>query len=97
MKAKHLKVIDGTFSPCEPSLSTHIALGLHGPLPCRILPVMIDGSVESPTVKPSVLTCGGDVDGQHVCHSFINGNVLYLSDCSHELAGLTLPLNEVEE
>jgi len=32
-----------------------------------------------------------------VCHSFIkNGNIQYLNDCTHKLAGQTIPLPELD-
>lgn len=109
MKAYPLRITETGYSPCEPHEATHIQLHLPGPLPNRILPVMIggrregtpnwtwNGSVDAPTVKPSVLTRGSDADGEHVCHSFINdGIVQFLSDCSHEFAGMMIPLLEVE-
>jgi hypothetical protein len=40
------------------------------------------------------------VNGGHAnqCHSFIrNGQIQFLSDCHHELAGKTVDLPEVEE
>lgn len=53
-----------------------------------------NGDFEKPTVSPSILvTWPGNV-----CHSFIeNGNIRYLSDCTHELAGKTLPLTDIEK
>jgi hypothetical protein len=65
-----------------------------------------NGSVDAPTVRPSVLTKGSqghtDNDGNrtitdHVCHSWINdGKVQFLDDCTHEFAGQTLDLLEVD-
>ena len=109
MKAKPVRIADGVQIPCEPSEATHIHLHLPGPLPNRMLPVMIggtrrgtpnwtwNGSVDRPTVKPSILTKGTDENGDHVCHSFVNdGKVQFLGDCSHEFAGQTLDLLDVE-
>ena len=109
MKAKPLKRIPGGYEQCTPPEATHIQLSMPGPLPNRILPVMIggtragtpnwtwNGSVDFPTVRPSVLTRGEDIDGDHVCHSWINdGMVQFLGDCSHEFAGKTVELLEVE-
>jgi len=32
-----------------------------------------------------------------ICHSYItDGNIQFLSDCTHELAGQTVPLQEIE-
>lgn len=109
MKAKPIRQTADGFEPCGPTEATHIQLHLPGPLPNRILPVMVggrregtpnwtwNGSVEAPTVRPSVLSRGGDVDGEHVCHSWINeGKVQFLSDCTHEFAGKTLDLLEID-
>ena len=48
-----------------------------------------DGNEDEPTLSPSVLSkCKGGV-----CHSFVrNGQVEFLSDCTHEFAGKTVPL-----
>jgi hypothetical protein len=52
-----------------------------------------NGSIDAPTLRPSVLTTGHDFR----CHSWINdGKVQFLSDCSHEYAGSTLDLLKVE-
>jgi len=109
MKAKPLRATPSGYEPCNSSDATHILLHLPGPLPNRILPVMIggtrrgtpnwtwNGSIDRPTVKPSVLTRGGDEHGEHICHSFINdGRVQFLGDCTHEFAGQTLDLLDVE-
>lgn len=46
-----------------------------------------------PSVMPSVLTQAIDR-----CHLYVtNGVVRYLGDCTHELAGKTVPLEEFEE
>lgn len=108
-KAKPLKVTDIGFESCAPQEATHLMLHLPGPLPNRILPVMTggrrkgtgnwtwNGSVDMPTVRPSVLSRGADVNGEHVCHSWINdGKVQFLGDCSHELAGKTVDLLDVD-
>jgi hypothetical protein len=47
----------------------------------------------SPTVSPSIL-----VRGQYRCHSFIrDGNIQFLSDCTHNLAGKTVELPDWDE
>lgn len=72
-----------------------------------------NGSLEAPTLTPSVLVRSGHyVDGKHpcwcdyikdhpgeisfgcgVCHSFVqDGQIQFLSDCTHALAGQTVPL-----
>lgn len=50
-----------------------------------------DGNVEAPTFAPSML-----VNKHHPpsrCHSFVrSGQIEFLSDCHHALAGKTVPL-----
>ncbi len=104
MKAKPMFLRDGTYYPAAPGEVTHLILNFPGPLPNRIIPLTGDhkwawnGDTEKPTLSPSILTRGEDADGKHVCHSFVReGKVEFLSDCSHEFAGQTLDLLEVEE
>ena len=106
MKARALKVVKGKVAEyCEPDQATHLDLCLPGPLSHRRIPVIIkgkrdgtpcwtwNGSLEKPTLKPSILTR----TNEHRCHTFINdGKVQFLGDCSHEFAGKTLDLLEVE-
>jgi Family of unknown function (DUF6527) len=109
MKAQPMRLGDGCYVPCEQSEATHVMLNMPGPIPTRMIPVMIggtragtpnwtwNGSTESPTLKPSILSRGGNIEGEIVCHSFVNdGKVQFLSDCSHEFAGQTLDLLDVE-
>lgn len=50
-----------------------------------------DGNLESPTLSPSILT-----RGVGVCHSFLRAGVLeFLSDCTHQLAGQSVPLPDL--
>ncbi|WP_263418673.1 DUF6527 family protein [Terriglobus albidus] len=54
-----------------------------------------NGSLESPTFSPSihVIPCEGVIG----CHSFVtDGNIQFLPDCQHELAGQTIPLPEFD-
>jgi len=61
-----------------------------------------DGSLESPTFTPSVLVRTSLPQGHGqpdiesgVCHSYVtNGQIQFLGDCTHELAGKTVPLSE---
>ena len=59
-----------------------------------------DGNLEAPTFSPSLL-CNRNATpedvklGVHRCHLFLRkGMVEYLSDCTHELAGKTIPVQE---
>jgi len=52
-----------------------------------------NGSEEAPTFSPSLLCTGV---GR--CHSFIkDGKIQFLNDCSHALAGKTVPLPELPD
>ena len=50
----------------------------------------------NPTFSPSILVNSPNWGGEQIekiCHSFVeNGNIRYLNDCTHELAGQTVPL-----
>lgn len=55
-----------------------------------------DGNTELPTVSPSILVRFGREMG-HVCHSFVKlGQIQFLDDCTHALAGRTVDLPEYE-
>lgn len=111
MKAKPMRFVYGDgYHPCEPKEATHVQLHMVGPFHYRMIPVMIggtragtgnwtwNGDVEKPTLKPSILTKGGHPDRQQVCHCFVNdGMVQFLDDCTHEFAGTTVELLEVED
>jgi hypothetical protein len=55
-----------------------------------------NGNPEAPTFTPSV-----KVTAEHralVCHSFVtDGRIQFLADCTHALAGQTVPLDEWPE
>lgn len=55
-----------------------------------------NGDLVCPTIAPSLLINGhGTLPGR--CHSFIrNGEIQFLGDCDHELAGQTVKLEPVE-
>lgn len=105
MKAKPVKLKIGTgYVDCTKEEATHVTIKLAGPTGLLTLPVITKGSrkdsiswtwngdTESPTLKPSVLTRAHNF----TCHSFVNdGKAQFLSDCSHEFAGQTVELLEV--
>lgn len=108
MKGVPVKLEDGAYHRCEPAEATHLELRLPGPSSFLCLPVQLrgkregtgnwtwNGSTEAPDLKPSVLSKMGR-DGGIVCHSWINdGKVQFLGDCTHEFAGQTLDLLDVE-
>lgn len=51
-----------------------------------------NGDFEKPTFKPSIL-----VQGENRCHSFVtDGEIKFLKDCSHDLAGKTVSLPDLD-
>lgn len=49
---------------------------------------------DRPTVSPSIRVRHGD---KKVCHSYVQGgNIKYLGDCTHDLAGKTVPLPDFD-
>ena len=65
-----------------------------------------NGDTEKPTLRPSILTQGTVYNGGEPadkinwpafrCHTWItDGTAQYLDDCSHELRGATIELNEL--
>lgn len=56
-----------------------------------------DGNLDAPTISPSILVNQGSANPTvPVCHSFVRGgHIEYLSDCTHALAGRTVPLSEL--
>ena len=54
-----------------------------------------NGSVDKPTFSPSLLVHGQN--GMPRCHSFVkDGQIEFLSDCGHELAGQTVEIPDWE-
>jgi len=85
--------------------ATHVMLNLPGLTGKLTLPIILkgirqgtncwswNGSVDKPTLKPSILTSFGTIG---TCHSFVNeGKVQFLSDSTHSLAGQTVDLLDV--
>ena len=58
-----------------------------------------NNSVELPTLTPSVLVNKGQADPTvPVCHCFIiDGEIQFLPDCTHELAGRRVEMENVDE
>jgi len=96
--------------PCAPEQATHVKLCVPGPFPTRILPVVLGnatragtgswswtGGTEKPTLKPSIKTRQDWKKPPVVCHSFVNdGKIKFLTDSTHEFAGQTMDLLDVE-
>jgi hypothetical protein len=53
-----------------------------------------NGSLEKPTITPSILVnVGGTNPTQPICHSVVtDGKIVFLSDCTHKLAGQTIEI-----
>lgn len=106
MKAKPVKLVPGTgYVGCPVEEATHVTINLPGPVGLLTLPFLLrgtregtgkwtwNGDLEAPTLKPSLLTTGHDFR----CHCFVNdGRAQFLADTSHEHAGKTLELLEVD-
>ncbi len=72
----------------------------HQPRIGGVNPWTWNGDRERPTLSPSVLvTCEyGDDTPPLRCHSFVaDGQIQFLGDCSHALAGQTVELPELPE
>lgn len=100
------------YEVCDPAEATHLEIIIPGPTGRLMLPVQIkgtragtgnwtwNGDTKKPTLKPSVLVNGN----RHLhnpavprCHTWItDGQAQFLSDCTHELAGQTLELLDVD-
>lgn len=58
-----------------------------------------NGDFESPTFSPSILSTAelGSDRQRWVCHSFVRGGCIeYLMDCTHDGAGKTVTLDDIE-
>jgi len=50
-------------------------------------------SEDKPTLTPSLLITSAHGDKKTICHSLVNeGQIQFLGDCTHALAGQTVPL-----
>ncbi len=60
-----------------------------------------NGSREAPTFTPSILVRYFESDAETErarCHSYVtDGKIIYLSDCSHLMAGQTTELPDMED
>ena len=109
MKAKPLTIISNAgslgYEVCEPEKATHLLLRFPSISSTIVLPVTIDekrdnawlwnGSIDKPTIKPSILTNFGD---GKICHSYVtDGMVEFLPDSTHELSGKTVDMLDVND
>lgn len=102
--SRHLRGVEGggLLFWCQGCRESHLVRVGDGPGPRWHW----NGDVERPVFTPSVLVRGVQFlsDEQTVplvCHSYVGcngarpGEIVYLSDCTHELAGQVVPLAEL--
>lgn len=108
MKAKGIKVVDNQQIHCSADEATHLIIRMPSDEGLLCLPVTTKGSrkdapcwtwngnEDKPSLKPSVL-----INREHkkfICHSFItDGQAIFLSDCTHDMANETVDLLEIKE
>lgn len=106
MKALPVKLERGIgYVACPIEEATHVTINIPGPSGRLNIPVIHrgkregtgcwtwNGDTEKPTLRPSVSTTGHN----YKCHTWINdGQAIFLPDSTHEHAGKTLDLLEVE-
>ena len=59
-----------------------------------------DGNAAAPTISPSILVSWthGEANEPRRCHSFVRGGrIEFLADCTHALAGQTVPIPPWDE
>jgi hypothetical protein len=57
-----------------------------------------NGDLDKPTFNPSLLVTWTQHQMPQVCHSFVrDGQIQFLSDCTHKLAGQTVEIPEWED
>ena len=110
MKAMPVRMGDNcSYILCKIDECTHIHLYIPGPSRRITIPVVLgdiskfssqlwqwNGSIDKPTIRPSLMTKGEDADGKFKCHSYVtDGNVKFLTDSTHEFAGKTIALIDI--
>ena len=91
---------------CVDSQGKHMGYTIHCPA-CKHAHLLdsrwtFNNNLDKPTFRPSLLCVGDEqmrkeTEGRygHRCHSFItDGNIQYLNDCTHEMKGKTVKLEE---
>lgn len=58
-----------------------------------------NGNMDKPTFSPSILvTIGHGEKPSDVCHSFVrDGMIEFLGDCTHELAGKAVEMEDIKD
>ena len=55
-------------------------------------------NLEAPTFSPSLMISYSGLEKRWICHSSISdGQITFLSDCSHDLAGKTVMIPDFED
>lgn len=77
---------------CPGCKSMHMVPYGHGPGPRWTW----NGNADRPTFEPSILVTWRDPDGElrdEICHSFVrDGQIQFLGDCTHAMAGQTVAI-----
>ena len=110
MKAKPVKLEGFSWVGCPIEEMTHVQIHIPSPALIQTLPVITkgsrdgtpcwtwNGSVDKPTLKPSVLVSGYcyDTGKDFSCHTWItDGKAKFLGDCTHDSANTVQDLLDV--
>lgn len=102
MKAKPMKRVNCVWVGCSVVEAEVVQLHVPGPYPTRFIPIhgktgwRWNGDTKRPTLRPSILQ--REFGGNPRCHSYVtNGQIIFLKDCQHELAGQVFDLLDVED
>ncbi len=56
-----------------------------------------NGDLDKPTFSPSIKVSWEQFCIEKICHSYVrDGMIWFLDDCTHDLAGQTVPLPEID-
>ncbi len=103
MKARPMRLLPEIgYEDCEIKDATHLRLHFNSPAGIVVLPIQKtkyaheawdwNGSVEKPTIRPSIKTT---TDAGDICHSFvIAGQSQFLEDCTHKFVNQIVNLLE---
>lgn len=93
-----LRKVDGGYAHWCPGCREAHAIHTERPNHCNAR-WNFDGNVARPTFSPSINIFARDPEGEipdERCHYFLKGGMLeFLGDCTHALAGQTVPLPEL--
>lgn len=55
-----------------------------------------DGNIKNPTFTPSLKITEHNEKGDYICHlNLTNGKIIFHADCTHELSGQTVEMQEL--